>query len=47
MMSLAIDNLGHCGVVSSAGDVWSWGMEKGLGLCPDARFTGTDAGKIN
>ncbi|KAJ9168284.1 hypothetical protein P3X46_019830 [Hevea brasiliensis] len=34
----------HTGVVSSAGDVWSWGMEKGLGLCPDARFTGTDAG---
>ncbi|KAF2283006.1 hypothetical protein GH714_043652 [Hevea brasiliensis] len=34
----------HTSVVSSAGDVWSWGMEKGLGLCPDARFTGTDAG---
>ncbi|KHG00395.1 putative E3 ubiquitin-protein ligase HERC3 [Gossypium arboreum] len=27
-----------------AGDVWSWGMEKGLGLCPDASFTGTDSG---
>ena len=34
----------HTSVVSSAGEVWSWGMEKGLGLCPDARFTGTDAG---
>ncbi|KAK3023139.1 hypothetical protein RJ639_043978 [Escallonia herrerae] len=34
----------HTCVVSSAGDVWSWGMEKGLGLCPDASFTGTDAG---
>lgn len=34
----------HTSVVSTAGDVWSWGMEKGLGLCPDASFTGTDAG---
>lgn len=34
----------HTSVVSSAGDVWSWGMEKGLGLCPDVRFTGDDAG---
>ena len=34
----------HTTVVSSAGGVWSWGMEKGLGLCPDASFTGTDAG---
>lgn len=34
----------HTSVVSSARDVWSWGMEKGLGLCPDASFTGTDAG---
>lgn len=34
----------HTSVVSSAGEVWSWGMEKGLGLCPDARFTGTDSG---
>ncbi|CAK9184885.1 unnamed protein product [Ilex paraguariensis] len=34
----------HTSVVSSDGDVWSWGMEKGLGLCPDASFTGTDAG---
>ncbi|KAF6164183.1 hypothetical protein GIB67_010153 [Kingdonia uniflora] len=34
----------HTCVVSSTGDVWSWGMEKGLGLCPDASFTGTDAG---
>ncbi|XP_015573158.1 ultraviolet-B receptor UVR8 isoform X2 [Ricinus communis] len=34
----------HTSVVSSAGDVWSWGMMNGLGLCPDARFTGTDAG---
>lgn len=42
---ISIDcGLFHTSVVSSAGDVWSWGMEKGLGLCPDARFTGTDAG---
>ncbi|KAJ0986415.1 hypothetical protein J5N97_004771 [Dioscorea zingiberensis] len=34
----------HTCVVSAAGDVWSWGMEKGLGLCPDASFTGDDAG---
>ncbi|KAF7150887.1 hypothetical protein RHSIM_Rhsim02G0177000 [Rhododendron simsii] len=34
----------HTSVVSMAGDVWSWGMEKGLGLCPDASFSGTDAG---
>ncbi|KAL7159315.1 hypothetical protein ABFS83_01G019000 [Erythranthe nasuta] len=34
----------HTSVVSSEGEVWSWGMEKGLGLCPDARFTGPDAG---
>ncbi|GLT85443.1 hypothetical protein SLE2022_036330 [Rubroshorea leprosula] len=34
----------HTSVVSSAGEVWSWGMEKGLGLCPNASFTGTDAG---
>ncbi|XP_042449376.1 ultraviolet-B receptor UVR8-like [Zingiber officinale] len=34
----------HTSVVSSTGEVWSWGMEKGLGLCPDASFTGTDAG---
>uniref|UniRef100_A0A2P2KSG4 Uncharacterized protein MANES_03G058900 n=1 Tax=Rhizophora mucronata TaxID=61149 RepID=A0A2P2KSG4_RHIMU len=34
----------HTSVVSSAGDVWSWGMEKGLGLCPNASFTGQDAG---
>ncbi|KAK7384975.1 hypothetical protein VNO78_30679 [Psophocarpus tetragonolobus] len=25
----------HTCVVSSEGCVWSWGMEKGLGLCPD------------
>ncbi|KAL5697592.1 hypothetical protein ACHQM5_028717 [Ranunculus cassubicifolius] len=34
----------HTSVVSSSGDVWSWGMEKGLGLCPDASFTSTDSG---
>ncbi|TQD79127.1 hypothetical protein C1H46_035328 [Malus baccata] len=34
----------HTSVVSSAGDVWSWGMEKGLGLCPDASFSRTDSG---
>lgn len=34
----------HTSAVSSGGEVWSWGMEKGLGLCPDARFTGSDPG---
>lgn len=34
----------HTSVVSSAGDVWSWGMEKGLGICPEASYAGTDAG---
>ncbi|XP_020216541.1 ultraviolet-B receptor UVR8 isoform X2 [Cajanus cajan] len=34
----------HTSVASSAGDVWSWGMEKGLGLCPDASRSGTDSG---
>jgi len=34
----------HTSVVSSGGDVWSWGMEKGLGLCPDASRAGTDSG---
>ncbi|XP_077210631.1 regulator of chromosome condensation (RCC1) family protein [Tasmannia lanceolata] len=34
----------HTCVVSAAGDVWAWGMEKGLGLCPDASFSGTDSG---
>ncbi|KAL3650797.1 hypothetical protein CASFOL_007200 [Castilleja foliolosa] len=34
----------HTSVVTSDGEIWSWGMEKGLGLCPDARFTGTDPG---
>ncbi|PIA42795.1 hypothetical protein AQUCO_02000322v1 [Aquilegia coerulea] len=34
----------HTCVVSSAGDVWSWGMERGLGLCPEASFTGADSG---
>lgn len=34
----------HTSVVSSGGEVWSWGMERGLGLCPDASFTGADQG---
>ncbi|XP_021819301.1 ultraviolet-B receptor UVR8 [Prunus avium] len=34
----------HTSVVSSAGDVWSWGMEKGLGLCPEASYAGRDTG---
>ncbi|KAI3945250.1 hypothetical protein MKX01_035011 [Papaver californicum] len=32
----------HTCAVSSLGDVWSWGMERGLGLCPDASFAGGD-----
>ncbi|GAU14237.1 hypothetical protein TSUD_307970 [Trifolium subterraneum] len=34
----------HTCVVSSTGDVWSWGMEKGLGLCPDANRSETGSG---
>lgn len=34
----------HTCAVSSDGDVWSWGMERGLGLCPDASFSGIDSG---
>ncbi|KAL2543572.1 Regulator of chromosome condensation (RCC1) family protein [Forsythia ovata] len=45
MFLISVDcGLFHTSVVSSAGDVWSWGMEKGLGLCPDASFSGNDAG---
>lgn len=33
----------HTSVLSASGDVWSWGMEKGLGLCPDASLAGDDA----
>ncbi|KAL9275761.1 Retrovirus-related Pol polyprotein from transposon RE1-like protein [Drosera capensis] len=36
--------LHHTSIVSTAGDVWSWRMERGLGLCPNACFTGTDSG---
>lgn len=34
----------HTSVVSLAGDVWSWGMERGLGLCPEASYAGGDVG---
>ncbi|KAK3161817.1 hypothetical protein QOZ80_1BG0081910 [Eleusine coracana subsp. coracana] len=34
----------HTTVVTSDGEVWCWGMERGLGLCPDASFSGVDAG---
>ncbi|ONM38547.1 Regulator of chromosome condensation (RCC1) family protein [Zea mays] len=34
----------HTTVVSSDGEVWCWGMERGLGLCPDASFSGVDEG---
>lgn len=34
----------HTSVVSSAGDVWSWGMQKGLGLCPDVSRAESDSG---
>ncbi|CAJ1972240.1 unnamed protein product [Sphenostylis stenocarpa] len=34
----------HTCVVSSDGYVWSWGMEKGLGLCPDDSNDGTHSG---
>ncbi|KAL2940126.1 Ultraviolet-B receptor UVR8 [Bienertia sinuspersici] len=42
---VAVDcGLFHTSVVSTAGEVWSWGMEKGLGLCPDVSFSGIDHG---
>ncbi|XP_020098847.1 probable E3 ubiquitin-protein ligase HERC6 isoform X2 [Ananas comosus] len=45
LVLISIDcGLFHTTVVSSDGEVWCWGMEKGLGLCPDASFTGNDAG---
>jgi alpha-tubulin suppressor-like RCC1 family protein len=34
----------HTSVVSANGEVWCWGMERGLGLCPDASYSGADAG---
>ncbi|EOA20418.1 hypothetical protein CARUB_v10000727mg [Capsella rubella] len=34
----------HTSVVSSEGFVWSWGMERGLGLCPDVNFTDVEPG---
>ncbi|WVY90409.1 hypothetical protein V8G54_035923, partial [Vigna mungo] len=34
----------HTCVVSIDGYVWSWGMEKGLGLCPDDNNGGTHSG---
>lgn len=34
----------HTSIVSSEGEVRSWGMEKGLGLCPNACFVGTETG---
>ncbi|KAI7735135.1 hypothetical protein M8C21_029153 [Ambrosia artemisiifolia] len=34
----------HTSVVSSSGNVWSWGMENGLGLCPEATFAEGDGG---
>nr|GEV70481.1 ultraviolet-B receptor UVR8 [Tanacetum cinerariifolium] len=37
MWLISVDcGLFHTSVVSSNGDVWSWGMENGLGLCPEA-----------
>lgn len=37
----------HTSVVSSAGDVWSWGMERGLGLCPNARVSAVSGDAIS
>ncbi|CAN6456668.1 unnamed protein product [Victoria cruziana] len=34
----------HTCVASEAGEVWIWGMERGLGLCPEAAFSGEDSG---
>ncbi|KAK1289832.1 hypothetical protein QJS10_CPB18g01049 [Acorus calamus] len=43
-MLVSIDcGLFHTCVVSDDGCVWSWGMEKGLGLCPDATSQAGDA----
>lgn len=34
----------HMGVVTEAGGVWTWGMERGLGLCPGIGPPGIGAG---
>lgn len=45
---ISIDcGLFHTSVVSSAGDVWSWGMERGLGLCPGARVSAVSGDAIS
>lgn len=45
LVMVSIDcGLFHTCVVLEDGNVWAWGMEKGLGLCPDARFSGGDSG---
>ncbi|XP_076895194.1 ultraviolet-B receptor UVR8-like [Bidens hawaiensis] len=45
LVLVSIDRgLFHTSVVSSSGHVWSWGMENGLGLCPEASFVETDGG---
>ncbi|KAL8256268.1 hypothetical protein R6Q59_031335 [Mikania micrantha] len=45
LLLVSVDcGLFHTSVVSSSGNVWSWGMENGLGLCPAATFAETDAG---
>jgi alpha-tubulin suppressor-like RCC1 family protein len=31
-------------IVTEAGDVWCWGMEQGLGLCPGVRAPGSEGG---
>ncbi|KAK1408004.1 hypothetical protein QVD17_39633 [Tagetes erecta] len=45
LLLVSVDcGLFHTSVVSSSGNVWSWGMENGLGLCPEATFTEPDGG---
>ncbi|KAI3717639.1 hypothetical protein L1987_69387 [Smallanthus sonchifolius] len=45
LLLVSVDcGLFHTSVVSSSGNVWSWGMENGLGLCPEATFAEADGG---
>lgn len=34
----------HMGVLTETGGVWTWGMERGLGLCPGSAASGIEAG---
>ncbi|KAF4356210.1 hypothetical protein G4B88_002822 [Cannabis sativa] len=37
----------HTSVLSSSGEAWSWGMERGLGLCPSARVSAVSGDAVS